>query len=124
MDDFIKFHGAAAFEAILNGSENQMDFRMDAVAAKYDLRDDEQRIAYAGEISQLIAALPNAVEREVYAGRAAERAGISREAMLLDVYKRQAVLVAPSHAAVMPSTWSNSSGETKVVPSSICIVLS
>lgn len=85
VDDFIKFHGAAAFEAILNGSENQMDFRMDAVAAKYDLRDDEQRIAYAGEISQLIAALPNAVEREVYAGRAAERAGISREAMLLEV---------------------------------------
>ena len=85
VDDFIKFHGAAAFEAILSGSENQMDFRMDAVAAKYDLKDDEQRIAYAGEVSQLIASLPNAVEREVYAGRAAERAGISREAMLLEV---------------------------------------
>ena len=85
VDDFIKFHGAAAFEAILNGSENQMDFRMDAVAAKYDLKDDEQRIAFAGEVSQLIAALPSAVEREVYAGRAAERAGISREAMLLEV---------------------------------------
>ena len=85
VDDFIKFHGAAAFEAILSGSENQMDFRMDAVAAKYDLKDDEQRIAFAGEVSQLIAALPSAVEREVYAGRAAERAGISREAMLLEV---------------------------------------
>lgn len=85
VDDFIKFHGAAAFEGILNGSENQMDFRMDAVAAKYDLSDDQQRIAYAGEVSQLIASLPNAVEREVYAGRAAERAGISREAMLLEV---------------------------------------
>ena len=85
VDDFIKFHGAAAFEGILNGSENQMDFRMDAVAAKYDLSDDQQRISYAGEVSQLIASLPNAVEREVYAGRAAERAGISREAMLLEV---------------------------------------
>ena len=38
-------------------------------------------MAYAGEISQLIAAVPSPVEREVYAGRAAERAGISREAM-------------------------------------------
>ena len=85
VDDFIKLHGSAAFEAILSGSENQMDFRMDALAAKYDLKDDEQRIAYAAEVSQLIASLPNAVEREVYAGRAAERAGISREAMLLEV---------------------------------------
>jgi len=85
VDDFIKFQGPAAFENILSGSENQVDFRMDAIAAKYDLNDGEQKIAYAGEASALIASLPNAVEREVYAGRAAERAGISREAMLLEV---------------------------------------
>ena len=85
VDDFIKLQGAAAFEAVLSGSENQMDYRMEAVAARYDLSDGEQKIAYAGEISQLIASVSNAVEREVYAGRAAERAGISREAMLLEV---------------------------------------
>ena len=85
VDDFIKFQGASAFEGILNGSAGQMDYRMEAVAARYDLSDGEQKIAYAGEISQLIASVSNAVEREVYAGRAAERAGISREALLLEV---------------------------------------
>ena len=85
VDDFIKFNGPEAFEAVLSGSEEQMDYRMGAVAAKYDLSDGQQKIAYAGEISQLIASVPNAVEREVYAGRAAEAAGISREAMLLEV---------------------------------------
>lgn len=85
VDDFIKFNGPEAFEAVLSGSEEQMDYRMGAVAAKYDLSDGQQKVAYAGEISQLIASVPNAVEREVYAGRAAEAAGISREAMLLEV---------------------------------------
>ena len=85
VDDFIKLHGPAAFEAILNGSANQMDFRMEAVAAKYDLQNPEHRVAYAEEISQLIASVPNAVEREVYAGRAAEKVGVSRDAMLLEV---------------------------------------
>ena len=85
VDDFIKFQGAAAFEAILSGSANQMDYRMEAVAAKYDLSDPEQKIAYGGEVSALIASLSNAVEREVYAGRAAETAGISRQAMLTEV---------------------------------------
>ena len=85
VDDFIKYQGPAAFEAILSGSENQLDYRMAAVAAKFDLQDAEQRVAYAGEISDLIASIPNAVEREVYAGRAAEKAGVSREAMLLEV---------------------------------------
>jgi DNA primase len=85
VDDFIKFQGAVAFEAILNGSANQMDYRMEAVASKYDLSDPEQKIAYGGEVSALIASLSNAVEREVYAGRAAETAGISRTAMLTEV---------------------------------------
>lgn len=87
VDDFIKHHGAAAFEAILSGSENQMDFRMEAVARKHDLSTSEGKISYAAEISTLIASVGNAVEREVYAGRAAEACGISREAMLLDVKK-------------------------------------
>lgn len=85
VDDFIKFQGPAAFEALLSGSETHTDYRMEAVAAKYDLSDGEQKIAYAAEISQLIASLPSAVEREVYAGRAAQAAGISRDAMLLEV---------------------------------------
>ncbi len=85
VDDFIKFQGAAAFEAILSGSAKQLDYRMEAVAAKYDLSDPDQKIAYGGEVSALIASLSNAVEREVYAGRAAETAGISRTAMLTEV---------------------------------------
>ena len=85
VDDFIKLQGPPAFEAILSGSENQMDYRLDAAAAKYDLTDGEQKIAFAAEASALIAAMPSAVEREVYAGRAAEMAGISREAMGMEV---------------------------------------
>ena len=85
VDDFIKFQGAAAFEAILSGSAKQLDYRMEAVAAKYDLSDPDQKIAYGSEVSALIASLSNAVEREVYAGRAAETAGISHTAMLTEV---------------------------------------
>ena len=85
VDDFIKFQGPDAFEAVLNGSADQMEYRMEAVAAKYDLNDPEQKVAYSEEICRLIASLSNAVQREVYAGKAAETAKISRQALLLDV---------------------------------------
>lgn len=85
VDDFIKHYGAAAFENILHGSENQMDFRMDAIAAKHDLTTGDGKIAYAAEVSTLLASVANAVEREVYAGRAAEKAGISQDAILLEI---------------------------------------
>ena len=92
-DDFIKFQGPDAFERLLSGSENGVEFRMAQVAGKYDLTNDEARVAYCEEISQLLATLPSAVEREVYTVRAAEAAKISPEAMKLEVqraFKRRA----------------------------------
>lgn len=86
-DDFIKFQGPDAFERLLNGSENGVEFRMAQVAGKYDLKDDEARIAYCEEVSELLASLPSAVEREIYTGRAAEAAGITAEAMKLEVQR-------------------------------------
>ena len=41
----------------------------------------------AEEVSELLASLPNAVEREIYTGRAAEAAGITPEAMKLEVQR-------------------------------------
>lgn len=95
-DDFIKFQGPDAFERLLNGSENGVEFRMAQVAGKYDLTNDEARVAYCEEISQLLAALPNAVEREIYTARAAESAKITPEAMKLEVqraFKRRSAKV-------------------------------
>ena len=86
-DDFIKFQGADAFERLLNGSENGVEFRMAQVAGKYDFTSDEARVAYCGEISDLLASLPGAVEREVYTVRAAETAKITPEAMRLEVQR-------------------------------------
>ena len=84
-DDFIKFQGVPAFERLLSGSENGVEFRMSQVAAKYDLRSDQGRIDYTAEVSQVLSELDNAVEREVYANRAAEAAGLSPDAMRQEV---------------------------------------
>ena len=93
-DDFIKNYGPAAFENLLSGSENGVEFRMTQIAARYDLTSDEGRIGYAGEIAEELCRLENAVERDVYTNRAAQTAGLSPEAMKLEVqraFKRRAV---------------------------------
>lgn len=84
-DDYIKNQGQEAFDALLNRSENSVEYRMGAIRDKYDLREDESRAAYLQEAAALIATLPSPVEREIYAGRAAELADISREGMLMEV---------------------------------------
>ena len=84
-DDFIKFQGKDAFEHLLSGSESGMDFRMAQLGAKFDLKSDEGRIGYGEAAANLLAAVPNAVEREIYTVRAAEAVGITPEAMKLEV---------------------------------------
>ena len=84
-DDFIKFQGRDAFEHLLSGSESGMDFRMAQLKSKFDLKSDEGRIGYGEAAAALLAAVPNAVEREIYTMRAAEAAGITAEAMKLEV---------------------------------------
>ena len=75
-DDFIKFQGKDAFENLLSGSESGMDFRMSQLRAGFDLSSDPGRVAYAAAAAELLASVPNAVEREVYTVRAAEAAGV------------------------------------------------
>ena len=86
-DEFIKSYGRDAFARLLDESENHIEYRLEQVRVKYDLKDDSQRVEFLREVTGLIASLPNAVEREVYGGRAAQLAGISPQALGEEVKK-------------------------------------
>lgn len=86
-DDFIKFQGADAFENLLSGSGSGMDFRMSQLREQFDLTTDRGRIDFAAAAAELLAGIPNAVEREVYTVRAAEAAGIPAEAFRQEVQR-------------------------------------
>jgi len=86
-DEFIKNYGRDAFAKLLDESSNHIEYRLEKIKSKYDLKDDGQRIEFLREATGLIASLSSAVEREVYGGRAAMAAGISAEAMAQEVKK-------------------------------------
>ena len=84
-DEFIKTYGREAFLKLLDQSENQVDYRLAQIQKKYDLSDDGQRVAFLQEAAQLVSALHSAVEREIYGGHAAQAAGVTPDAMKLEV---------------------------------------
>jgi DNA primase len=69
----------------MNRSSNSVEYRLEVVRGKYDLDQDDQRAAYLQEAAGVIATLNSPVEREIYGGRAAEVARVSREAMSQEV---------------------------------------
>lgn len=86
-DEFLNKYGADRFKLLLEESENRVEYQLQAIERKYDLKSDEQRVRFLQEAAEFLATLSNAVQREVYGVRAAEAAGITYEAMKLEVQK-------------------------------------
>ncbi len=86
-DEYIKAYGPDAFARLLDQSENQVDYRLAQLQSQYNLEDDGQRVTFLQEAAKLLATLPSPVEREIYGGHAAQTAGITPEAMAMEVKK-------------------------------------
>ena len=84
-DEFLHKFGADKFKLLLEESSNRVEYQLNAIARKYDLREDDQKVKFLQESADLISTLSSAVQREVYGGRVAEKAKISLEAMKLEV---------------------------------------
>ncbi len=91
-DDYLQKFGADKFRLLLEGSSNRVEYQMSAIRGKYDLKVDEQRIAFLQETAELLSTLGSAVQREVYGNRLAEAAGVTYETVKLEIgkaYKRR-----------------------------------
>lgn len=86
-DEFLKKFGADSFKILLEEASNRVEYQLNAIARKYDIGQDDQRIKFIQECAVLISTLPSSVQREVYGNRVAEVGGISAEAMKMEVSK-------------------------------------
>lgn len=98
-DEFIRARGAEAFARLVEGSENQVEYRLAQIAKKYDLSVDAQKVDYLREAEELLARLPGAAEREVYCRRVAAESGISPEVLIGEVKARRSRLLKKTAAA-------------------------
>lgn len=86
-DEFLKKFGADKFKLLLEESSNRVEYQLNAIARKYDLRIDDQRIRFLQESAELICTLGSSVQREIYSSRVAQAAKITEESMKLEVSK-------------------------------------
>ena len=91
-DEFLKKYGADRFKLLLKGSENQAEYRLRSLQMRFDLTNDEQKVEFAKQAAELISTFSTMVEREIYATRAAEMAGLTPEVMKMEInraYRRR-----------------------------------
>lgn len=91
-DEFLHKYGADRFQNLLNQSENRMEYQLQSLKRKYNLQEDDQKVEFLKAAAEMLSQIGSSVEREVYGTRAAEAAGITYDAMKLEVdkaYKRR-----------------------------------
>jgi len=86
-DEFLHKFGADRFKLLLQDSSGRVEYQLNAILSKYNIREDEQKIRYIQEAANLLSTLDSSVKREIYGHRVAESAGISDEAMKLEISK-------------------------------------
>ncbi|MGB9867838.1 MAG: DNA primase [Bacillota bacterium] len=75
-DEFLRKHGAGAFQEVLDNALPYMDHRFKLVCAARDLSTPEGRLAAAKEAKSILAATEDLVEREIYAKKWSELLGL------------------------------------------------
>ena len=91
-DEFLRKYGAERFRKLLGASQDQAAYQISTIQQNYDLSTDDGKVGFLQEAAAFIATMSSAVEREVYAGRVAETAGVTQDAVKLEVnraYKRR-----------------------------------
>ncbi len=87
-DEYIKKFGKERFKMLLDESKTRFDFKFDSILEKHDISVTSEKLKAISEVSEVIASVSSAVEREIYISKAAERLEVTKENLKYDIDKK------------------------------------
>ena len=84
-DEFLKKFGADRFKLLLEDASNRVEYQLNAIRRKYDLREDEQRIKFVQECADLIATLTSEAQQTIYAHRIGDEAKVPVDVVKIEI---------------------------------------
>lgn len=87
-DEYIRKYGAESFRRLMNGASGQIDYKLASVIGRYHPDIPEEKLAMLNEACDVIASVFSEMQREVYVLRLSELTGISRDAILSELKRR------------------------------------
>jgi DNA primase len=86
-DNFIRKHGAAAYQEKLRTSRQYLEYLLDRTAAEHDFTKDDSRREFLGRMLTVAARIPDAATRDQFADRLAHKARITEEVVRAEIRK-------------------------------------
>src|SRR4029450_7916128 len=89
-DNYIRRHGAAAYQEEVRNSRQYLEYLLDRSAADEDLSTDEGRRSFLGKMLVGAARIPDAAQRDQFGDRLSHKARITEEVVRAEI-RRAAV---------------------------------
>jgi DNA primase len=86
-DNYIRRHGAAAYQEQLRSSRQYLEYLLDRSAAADDVSTDEGRRSFLGKMLAVAARIPDAAQRDQFADRLSHKARITEEVVRAEIRK-------------------------------------
>ena len=86
-DNYIRRHGAAAYQELLRNSRQYLDYLLDRSVVGHDVSTDEGRRSFLGKMLAVAARIPDAAQRDQFADRLAHKARITEEVVRSEIRK-------------------------------------
>jgi len=84
-DEYIKKFGAARFGHLISGGKGAVQFEIDKLKARFNLDDNEEKVAFLSEFCKLMATVPGDLERDVYIGEIAKELEVGKGSLISTV---------------------------------------
>ena len=84
-DEFIKKFGADRFQALLDGANNDIEYKISAAKAKFDITTDDGKLSALKQISQVLSQTDDPIARDLYTGRVADEFGVSKDVLIRQI---------------------------------------
>ena len=88
-DEIIKTQGREKMDGIINSAVNDTEFAMLQVKEQYDISSDDGKLAYLNDAVNILSALGNAIEKDVYLSRLASELGVDKTAISQQLEKAE-----------------------------------
>lgn len=90
-DEYIKKKGPERFRMLIEGSGNDVDYRLSKLRQKHNLARPDGKVNFLNEAIELLSTLDNPIEQDVYTGRLAGEFGVEKATLMhqVDLQKRK-----------------------------------
>ncbi len=84
-DEIIKKFGPERFRMIVDGAENDVEYRLNSIRAKFNTRSDDGKVGFMREAVGVLAQINSEIERDVYITKLSNEMNIAKEAITAQV---------------------------------------